>query len=119
MPEAHAWMISSGEYSDYVVWCIFENETDAHAYARHVNARSMLRKHRDNVESDYTPPNAQWKCVDPIDECPRHGDVWAEVVRNGGNWTCRVEQVQWHPDGDRPFRTFKYVSEALSRSANA
>lgn len=110
-----AWLVASGEYSDYSVWCVFEREQDAIDYVRNTNAHSILQQHREYVRSDYTPPNAQYKCVDPIENCPMHGTGWQEIVKDGGGWTCYVEQIQFHPAGEKTFRAYKYVQEAIDR----
>lgn len=95
-----AWMISSGEYSDYSVWCVFEREEDARTYARKVNETDMRRRHDKNVAEDYTPPNTQYKCVDPIETCPGCARYWARIDEDG--YSCRVERVQWWPAGVIP-----------------
>jgi hypothetical protein len=95
---SEAWMISSGEYSDYSVWCVFEREDDARSYARHVN-EADLRRHHDQIESDYTP---NLECVGPVEECPLCGKYWARLDEEG--FTCRVERVQWWAAGVVPVK---------------
>jgi hypothetical protein len=97
-----AWMVSSGEYSDYSVWCVFEREEDARSYARHVNESDIRSQHDKAVADDYTPPNAHLKCVGSVEDCPSCGKYWEELDHDG--WSCRVERVQWWPAGVVPVR---------------
>lgn len=90
------WIVSSGGYSDYEVLCVFEREEDCNAYVRTYNERDMRDGHDYNVRRDYTPPNAQYKCRDPIETCPGHGEDFKDL----SNWTVRMERLPFHPAGE-------------------
>lgn len=93
----HVWLVSEGEWSDYQVHCVFESEEEAERFCFTTNRREIKARHDRNVSTDYTPPNAHLKCLDPIESCPGCHDVWAT-----GEWRLYVERRPYHPSGDVP-----------------
>lgn len=100
MTNSSVYAISSGEYSSYSVHCCFEREEDALMYARTYNANDLRTRHDKNVASDYTPPNAQYKCFNPIETCPGCEAYWAHLE----NWEVRVERFDLYPAGVVPIK---------------
>ncbi len=97
----YCFAVTSGEYSDYQVECVFEHAEDAISYVEMRNGNMLRSSHEKSVESDYTPPNAQYKCVGPVETCPRCGSYYANLLDYG----VRVEAFQFWSAGQIPVVT--------------
>lgn len=100
---AEVFVVTSGEYSDYSVECVFEREEDAITYVRLANLADVRRTHdlyHEAVSTSAFVIRERENHAESFENCAEcQRDLAQGGERYGG---YRVERFAFHPAGEVP-----------------
>jgi hypothetical protein len=94
-----AYAVSSGDYSDYSVSCIFEDEDDATTYATARNEHHARRGHETMMQMKDRPHEEH---TEPFETCEAFGCRYFRDNPLGDGTEYRVETFDFYAKGKVP-----------------